>query len=124
VAAAAANTTASDTTPPTYPADRSPWPTEPASPPSSRLRRLISDDDNDVDLSADTMRTATGGSAPLDDDRKLPAHQACYSLKFVRTVLFVNFAYAAKIYVRKAIQETFLRTKNRKTCVRKIFLRT
>jgi len=75
VAAAAANTTASDTTPPTYPADRSPWPTEPASPPSSRLRRLISDDDNDVDLSADTMRTATGGSAPLDDDRKLPAHQ-------------------------------------------------
>ena len=43
---------------------------------------------------------------------------ACYSLKFVRTVLFVNFAYA-KIYVRKAIHETFLRTKNRKTCARK-----
>ena len=39
---------------------------------------------------------------------------ACYSLKFVRTVLFANFAYA-KIYVRKAIHETFLRTKNRKS---------
>ena len=39
---------------------------------------------------------------------------ACYSLKFVRTVLFVNFAYA-KIYVRKAIHGTFLRTKNRKS---------
>ena len=40
--------------------------------------------------------------------------QGCYSLKFVRTVLFVKFAYA-KIYVRKAIHETFLRTKNRKS---------
>ena len=33
---------------------------------------------------------------------------ACYSLTFVRTVLFVNFAYVA-------IHETFLRTKNRKS---------
>ena len=47
-------------------------------------------------------------------ERTRPAHPACYSLKFVRTVLFVNFAYA-KIYVRKAIHDTFLRTKNRKS---------
>ena len=46
--------------------------------------------------------------------RRIWKDLACYSLKFVRTVLFVNFAYA-KIYVRKAIHETFLRTKNRKS---------
>ena len=39
--------------------------------------------------------------------------QACYSRKFVRQFLCVNFAYVNS-YVRNAIHETFLRTKNRK----------
>jgi len=42
-----------------------------------------------------------------------PPNQACYSGKFVRQFLCVNFAYANS-YVRNANQKTFLRTKNRK----------
>ena len=40
-------------------------------------------------------------------------NQACYSRKFVRQFMCVNSAYANS-YVRNAIHETFLRTKNRK----------
>ena len=42
-----------------------------------------------------------------------PPNQACYSRKFVRQFLCVNFAYANS-YVRNAIHKTLLRTKNRK----------
>ena len=47
---------------------------------------------------------------------KMPAPyglQGCYSQKFVRQFLCVNFAYADS-YVHIAIHTTFLRTKNRK----------
>ena len=42
-----------------------------------------------------------------------PPNQGCYSRKFVLQFLCVNFAYANS-YVRNAIHNTFLRTKNRK----------
>ena len=42
-----------------------------------------------------------------------PPNQACYSRKFVRQFLCVNFAYANS-HVRNAIHKTLLRTKNRK----------
>ena len=42
-----------------------------------------------------------------------PLNQACYSRKFIRQFMCINFA-DTNSYARKAIHKTFLRTKNRK----------